>query len=310
MQDRRISVVIVTKNRASDLQHCLVSLITQSQQPDEILIIDNMSTDETPTVISHIKRGTHTPVKIHRCAGGGYPHIYNIGLQRASFPWVAFLDDDCIANRFWIQQIKRTIGAHPDICVVLGHSKTQYPDNPYSLATFLFQEEWKEQNVLDDTIINFEILDNKNIVYNKTFLRKYHIMYDESRTHILNGAGEDSDLGMQIQEHRGKALYNRLMIVDHKDPLNGISYLRKYIRSFAAYEWFKEKWVTTPHTPVTTVHFRTLALSISEKQRYGLIKKIQYISILYSTAICSITCLLLFKVTQSKQWFYRIAMSL
>ena len=42
-----VSVVIATRNRAESLRDTLASLTRQSRQPDEVVIVDNASSDHT-----------------------------------------------------------------------------------------------------------------------------------------------------------------------------------------------------------------------------------------------------------------------
>jgi glycosyltransferase involved in cell wall biosynthesis len=54
----RISVIVCAHNEAQYLPACLHSLLAQSRIPDEILVIDNASTDSTravPDAIPHVR---------------------------------------------------------------------------------------------------------------------------------------------------------------------------------------------------------------------------------------------------------------
>lgn len=50
----RIAAVLVTSNSARWLEPTLTSVLTQERQPDEIVIIDDRSTDDTPTIIERV----------------------------------------------------------------------------------------------------------------------------------------------------------------------------------------------------------------------------------------------------------------
>ena len=49
-----LSVIVCAHNEAHYLSTCLYSLIAQSRIPDEILVVNNASTDETRTVAQQV----------------------------------------------------------------------------------------------------------------------------------------------------------------------------------------------------------------------------------------------------------------
>jgi glycosyltransferase involved in cell wall biosynthesis len=238
----KISVVIVTKDRSNHLVHCLGSLAGQSQKPDELIVIDNNSSDQTPTLVKNFSKNTLFPVKLVKEKKIGYPVVYNRGLNEAHYNWVAFIDDDCVADKDWFFHIKETLKKNPKVAAVLGKSKTQDPKNIYSLATLFFDELWKKGSIHDNKIRDKEILDNKNIVYNKEFLKKNNISYDETRVDQYHGASEDCDLGMQIGQAGGEALFAKKVMVFHKDPDNLSWFYKKIFWGTKAHLTYEQKW--------------------------------------------------------------------
>ena len=94
-----ISVVICTHNRAGYLTKALQSLSAQSLNPDsyEVIVVDNGSTDNTREVYENIIGKTnwiyvHDPVV-------GLSHARNTGWGDAKGKFIAFMDDDAIADR-------------------------------------------------------------------------------------------------------------------------------------------------------------------------------------------------------------------
>jgi len=47
-----LSVIVCAHNEAQYISTCLYSLLAQSRLPDEILVVNNASTDETPAVFT------------------------------------------------------------------------------------------------------------------------------------------------------------------------------------------------------------------------------------------------------------------
>jgi glycosyltransferase involved in cell wall biosynthesis len=86
----QISVIIPSFNRASTIQRALNSVISQTSPADEIIVIDDGSTDKTVELIQQ-----HYPqVKLIRQANKGVSAARNAGIQSAQHEWIALLDSD------------------------------------------------------------------------------------------------------------------------------------------------------------------------------------------------------------------------
>ena len=239
----QVSVVIVTKNRQQELKHCLGSLATQSIALNELIVVDNQSSDDTKVIVKAFSKTVSFPVKYILETKKGYPCIYNRGFKAASYPWVAFIDDDCIADQNWFASILMAVKKHSSSAVILGRSGTYFNENICSLVTLFFDQFWKEGNIRNRQVIDFEILDNKNIAYNMSFLHRHRLDYDESRVNIDLGSSEDCDLGMQLHQAGGKARYEPNMFIKHKDPIQFGSYYRKLFGRRAGHRSYEQKWI-------------------------------------------------------------------
>jgi glycosyltransferase involved in cell wall biosynthesis len=98
----RISIVIATKDRASQLERALRSFESQiGPPPFEIIVVDNGSTDETSAVTqAAIDRGI--PARYVYEAEPNRGKARNAGVRVASGYLVAFCDDDVQAPPGWI----------------------------------------------------------------------------------------------------------------------------------------------------------------------------------------------------------------
>ena len=88
-----LSVVIPTYNRALVLARCLEALAAQDPPADEVVVVDDGSSDGTPDVLRE-----HAWVHAIRQANGGRAAAKNTGVEAARGDVVLFLDDDVIAT--------------------------------------------------------------------------------------------------------------------------------------------------------------------------------------------------------------------
>jgi glycosyltransferase involved in cell wall biosynthesis len=92
----RISVIIPTYNRADFLDDCIRSVLDQSMPPEEIIVVDDGSTDSTPMFLDRFEPF----LKIIRQENKGVSAARNCGILAAQNDWLAFLDSDDL----WLPQ--------------------------------------------------------------------------------------------------------------------------------------------------------------------------------------------------------------
>ena len=88
-----VSVIVTTRNRKALLERALLSVLSQTLQDPEIIVVDDGSTDGTREWMADFSL-SH-PVQYIRCTDGlGGNHARNIGIRAASGQYIALLDDD------------------------------------------------------------------------------------------------------------------------------------------------------------------------------------------------------------------------
>ena len=86
-----ISVIIPTFNRAHTVGRAIQSVLDQTHQPHELIVIDDGSTDETQALLASFSEHI---VLIQNKTNGGVSLARNLGIQAATGDWLAFLDSD------------------------------------------------------------------------------------------------------------------------------------------------------------------------------------------------------------------------
>src|SRR5205809_1380614 len=113
-----ISIVVCTQNRAEMLRGALASLYDLDADgfSYEIVVIDNGSTDATPEVIAAAEAESRNPLRRIYEPEKGIVSARNRGIREARGRWIAFFDDDQIANSKWLAELYR--GANAKHCRV------------------------------------------------------------------------------------------------------------------------------------------------------------------------------------------------
>ena len=99
LANEKIAVVIATRDRVDSLDRCLVSLMSQTRIPDQIIVVDNApASSETEELLSSRYRGRVRHV-VEPIPGLGRAH--NTGLRHVTSDLVLFTDDDVVLDRHW-----------------------------------------------------------------------------------------------------------------------------------------------------------------------------------------------------------------
>ena len=85
-----VSVVIPTFNRASTLARAIRSVLAQTRPADEVIVVDDGSTDDTATRV----RADFPDAQLIRQSNRGVSAARNAGIGAATGEWIALLDSD------------------------------------------------------------------------------------------------------------------------------------------------------------------------------------------------------------------------
>jgi glycosyltransferase involved in cell wall biosynthesis len=89
-----ISGIIPTYNRAMYLERAIGSVLGQHRPCDELIVIDDGSTDATPVLVERLAVGSVVPIRLVRQENRGAAAARNLGIQEARGRLLAFLDSD------------------------------------------------------------------------------------------------------------------------------------------------------------------------------------------------------------------------
>ena len=110
-----VSVVIVTYNSASTIHDCLLSLQKQTFKSFEVILVDNVSQDDTRRVVEEAKPLLGFPLKeFYLTENLGFAGGNLRGLRDATAPFIALLNPDAFAEPAWLDELMKAMEAELD----------------------------------------------------------------------------------------------------------------------------------------------------------------------------------------------------
>ncbi len=110
-----VSVVVCAYNEEALLPACLHAILAQTRPPDEVLVVDNASTDRTGDVARAVRgvRVVDEPVK-------GLVVARETGRLAARGDILAYVDADCRPPIFWLERVERHFLERPALVGLTG----------------------------------------------------------------------------------------------------------------------------------------------------------------------------------------------
>lgn len=118
MNNKRLSIIIPVYNVGAHLNKCVASIISQTTADDEILLIEDCSTDNS-LAICKVLAETHPNIHLHRhAANKGLSEARNTGIRLAQGEYITFTDSDDYLEKDTLKENMDLLAEHPDIDIL------------------------------------------------------------------------------------------------------------------------------------------------------------------------------------------------
>jgi len=188
----RVSVILPTYNRAHTVQEAVDSILGQTYQDFEAIVVDDASTDDTDAVLA----GYGDRVKvIRRATNGGAGTARNDGIKASTGELIAFLDsDDCYLPRR-LESAVEALDAHPEYGAVYGNMvcvdvQGSRPDRLWITGARCGHSGW-----IFDAVLEHGLMTTQTTTVRRSILDRVGL-FDESLRSV-----EDLDLWWRIARH-------------------------------------------------------------------------------------------------------------
>lgn len=188
----KISVIIITHNRADLLSKAMDSVLTQTYREFELLIIDDASTDNTEElVLKYSKKDSH--IKYYKNKTNlGISKSRNRGVFLSGGEYIAMLDsDDYWIDKEKLGKQKEHLDKHQDLAII-GTAISCVDEKGLILKEDIYFKEDKE--IREKMLLKNQFAQSSVLFRKDVFDRLGG--YDESLD-----IGEDFDLWLKMGEH-------------------------------------------------------------------------------------------------------------
>ena len=111
-----VSAIVLNWNNQGVIFDCLDSLLQQTYQPLEILLIDNGSSDGSLQQIEKRYPGSLTIIRNSKNLG--FAEGVNIGIRHSRGAWIALLNSDAVVEKNWLEEMLKAAGRSDSIGMV------------------------------------------------------------------------------------------------------------------------------------------------------------------------------------------------
>lgn len=248
--DSNVSVIIATFNRCKSLKDTLESLINQECNGSfgyEVVVVDNNSKDKTKEAVESYVLPFNGRLRYLFEPRQGKSYALNAGIKEAEGEIIAFIDDDCLAEKKWLLNMLKCFRIY-NCDGIGGRVLPLYQDNtplwikenkdilngPIPLYDYGEDiREYDKQNMLPFIGANMIL---KKYCFNKAGL------FREDLGAGLGSAGEDTEFFRRLQRNGINLYYCGTALVLHKIEHNrmNLEYIAKWCMHSGSYYAVKE----------------------------------------------------------------------
>ncbi|CAK2107714.1 teichuronic acid biosynthesis glycosyltransferase TuaG [Vibrio crassostreae] len=206
----KVSVVIPTYNCLDYLPKAIGSVLKQTHQDIELIIIDDNSNDGTSIYLASIH--DDRIVKLSTL-GVGAPQARNLGIEKATGEFIAFLD----ADDFWFpEKVERQLEFHqryPDLAMSFTNYEHLTEDYQVIVDCFSYWSQFQGQDELFINIENpLEFLIENNVIGTSTVMVRADVFSQTGSFNADIKYGEDWELWLRMSENHQIGALNSVQV--------------------------------------------------------------------------------------------------
>lgn len=175
----KISFIVPMYNESSTISDCINSIIAEADAEDQIIIIDNGSTDNSVSIVLRYNRVLL--VEKPKITIGA---VRNVGASIATGEVLAFIDADCVLSKNWRNHVVKTFD---NLNIAACGSKYDLPMNPNWI-----ESAWFSHKITTAGLANY--INSGNLVVR----RDIFLAVDGFDEKLITG--EDAEFGLRLNK--------------------------------------------------------------------------------------------------------------
>lgn len=203
-----VSILIPTYNRARYLPECLHAVLAAARPQDEIIVINDGSTDKTDTIL----KAFGSRIRVLKTANRGKAAALNLGLEACTGEFVWIVDDDDIVLRDALSRLLPLFDSSPETGIVYGRHN-RFRDTPSGkrelIGTGYWRYDVRPEEFLVETLQDFFVHQPGMIV----------------RTHLYRQAGPFNEALDRSQDYE---MLVRLARISHVIGTDEVVFLQRH----------------------------------------------------------------------------------
>jgi glycosyltransferase involved in cell wall biosynthesis len=212
---QKVSLIATVKNEGSNVNAWAKSVFSQTRLPDEIIITDAGSTDETLGLLKELSRQSPVPFHIIIESGVNIARGRNIAIAKAGFNIIATTDFGCRLHPDWLEKLLTPFELDSNIEVVAGmYQAVDHKGNKLDRLAW-----WTNNSLIDP---NWFLPSGRSSAFTKE-IWKIIGGYPE----WLTMTGEDTFFALELKKYANKWAFVPEAIAEWPAPDTALSYWRK-----------------------------------------------------------------------------------
>lgn len=250
-----VSIVIPAYNEESVIRQCLVAAIYQSVPADEIIVVDNRSTDRTAQFVQQMQQEyPESPIiLLSQDEAQGLIPTRNFGLNCATSDVLGRIDADSVVEPDWVEQVQKAF-ADPSVQAATG--PVVYYDMP--MRRFgLKADDKMRQLMLRLAKHQYHFLFGSNMALRRS---AWETIRDETCLDEKDEMHEDIDLSLHLADHDLRVQYWPQMVSGmsarrlEDSPRDYRYYVTRFDRTYKAHN-VKKMALKAPMVVFFSVYF-------------------------------------------------------
>ena len=128
-QEPLISIIIPVKNEEENIENCIKSCIDSSYKKKEIIVVNDGSTDKTPSILERLRKENPNELRVlHLPINLGKKRAIEKAIEKANGNFYVFMDSDCNMLNDAVENFVKIFLSDNEIGAITGHGKVRNAD--------------------------------------------------------------------------------------------------------------------------------------------------------------------------------------